>query len=302
MVTTLLKEKITETITLTMDGELLEGGSIEYKTFLDVLDGTVGAIEGMVRATQYKQLINFNIRPPKEKCFQISLEVFEWLGAMKPLFDCIPFVQNIVKVFFEYLKIKKALKGEEIRSENIQKNENGSTIIKNNLGRIVYEDHRKIINKNTIVNLNNSPFVNKKLDKVAQAIEMNKKIDNLSYTPVSGEGIQISRNEAEYFKYQEKTEQRPDSVIGFIRKIDNKNFRGVVIIQDDGRERNVDFALSIENVPDLRLLDKIVSNLAHAEADKLRVVLTGEKVFDSREKLKKIIVKDVNIPDVRFEF
>lgn len=296
------KEKITETIILTIDGKLSEGGSIEYKTLLDVLDGTVGIIEGVIRATKHKQLINFNVRPPKEKCFQISIEAIEWVGATKPLFECIPFVQNIIKFFFEYLKIKKALKGEELKLGNIQKNESGNTIVKNNSGQIVYNDRRNIVNKNIIVNLSNDPFANKKLDKVAQAIETNKNIDGLSFAPISGEGVQIPRNEAGYFKYQEKTEQRPDSVVGFIRKIDNKNFKGVVIIQDGDQGRNVDFELRIEDVQDLKILDKIVSNLAHAEADKLRVVLAGKKVFDSRGKLKKIVVNDVNIPDAKFEF
>lgn len=299
MIEPIPKEKTTETIILTMDGELLQGGSIEYKTLLDVLDGTVGVIEGVIRAANHKQLINFNVRPPKEKCFQISLDVIEWAGMIKPLLDYAPFIRDIIKNFFEYLKIKKALKGEELKQENIQKNESGNTIVKNNSGHIVYEDKRSIVNNNIIINLNNDSLANKKLDKVVKAIEANKNLDSLSYTPVSGEGFIIPRSEADYFKYQETIEQIPDSVVGYIRKIDNQNFRGVTIVQEDGKEKSIEFELDIKEI---KLLDKIASNLAHAEADKIRVVLTGEKIYDSRKKLKKIIVNDVDIPDVRFEF
>ncbi len=141
-------------------------------------------------------------------------------------------------------------------------------------------------------------LLNKKIDKIAKAVEENKKIDNLSYTLTSEESLQISRSEAEYFRYQEKMEQRPDTVVGHIRKIDNKSFRGTIVVQEEGGGKNVEFDLDIK---DLKLLDKIVSNLAHAEAEKVRVVLTGEKINDSRGKLKKVIVNDVDIPDMRFD-
>lgn len=291
-------EKHIETIRLTLDGELIEGGSIDYKTLLDVLDGTVGAIEGTIRATNYKHLINFNVRPPKEKCFEISLDVIEWIGAVVPLFGQAGSIQDILKIFLEYLKIKKALRGEELKSENIQKNENGQVVVKNVSGSVVYQDNRNIVNINVINNINKDSSLNRKLDKVAKAIEDNKKVDNLSFSLDKQGEVIVPRVEAEYLRYQERLEQKPNMVVGYIRKIDNQSFRGTLIIQEEGRNKNVEFDLDIK---DIKLLDKIVSNLAYAEADKVRVVLTGEQVYDSHGKLKKVIVNDVDIPDSKFD-
>lgn len=110
--------------------------------------------------------------------------------------------------------------------------------------------------------------------------------------------VVLPRAEAGYLRYQERFEQKPNTVVGHIRRIDNISSKGVVIVQEEGREKNVEFELDIK---DIKLLDKVISNLAHAEADKVRVVMTGEQVHDLRGKLKKVIVNDVDIPDSRFD-
>lgn len=291
-----MSEKYVKTIRITLDGKLIEGGSIDYKTFLDVLDGTVGAIEGTIRVANYKHLISFNVRPPKEKCFEISLDVIEWLGAAVPLFGQTGSVQDILKIFFEYLQIKKALKGDELKPENIQKNENGQTIIKNDSGVTVYQDNRNITNVNIINNISKDSSLNKKIDKTARAIEDNTKVDNLSFLLDEQDKVVVPRAEAGYLRYQERFEQSPNTILGHVRKIDNKNFSGVLIVREGARDKNIEFKLDIK---DIKLLDKIVRNLAYAEADRIRVVLTGEQVLDAQGKLKKVIVSDVDVPDSR---
>jgi len=289
-------EKHIETIKLTLGGELVEGGSIHYKTLVDVLEGTVGALEGMTLVVKHKGLIDFNVRPPKEKCFEISLDVVEWLGATVPFIGQSGSIQDIIKIFLDYIKIKKGLKGEKIKPANFQKNERGDTVIKDNSGKIIIQDNS--INVNLMLNVQNDSRVNKKIDRVAKAIEDNKRVDSLSYSKDLDKPVNIPRAEAEYLRYQEVIEQKPDTVVGFIRKIDNKVFKGVLVVDDDGRNKNVDFELDIK---DLKLLDKIVSNLAYAEADKVRVIMAGEKIYGSGNKLKKVIVNDVDIPDSRFD-
>ena len=298
MDTSKTSESRIETLKLTLDGELIKDGSIHYKTLLDVLDGTVGAIDGITRITSLKHVIDFNVRPPKEKCFEISLDVVEWLGAAVPLFGQAGSIQDVLKIFLEYLKMKKALKGEELKPENVQRNKDGNITVKNKSGTVVYQDNRQITNVNLIQNINQDSALNKKIDKIAKAIEDNKKVENLALFLDEKDEITVPRTEAGYFRYQERFEQKPNTVVGYIRKIDNKNFKGTLVVQEEGREKNVDFELEIK---DIKLLEKVVSNLCHAEADKVRVVLTGEQIHDSRGKLKKVIVNDVDIPDSQFD-
>lgn len=287
-----------ETIVLTLDGELMEGGNIEYKTLIDIIEGAVGAIEGTARVANFKNPVAFNVQPPKEKCFEISLQVVEWMGATATLFPNAPSIKDIITFGIEYLKIKKAMKGEPVKSGNVQTIENGNTTIKNDSGTVVYNDNK--VNINLLLVVQEDPQVNKKLDKVVKAIEGSNLMDTLTYELVgSGEKFQIPKAEVDYYKYHEKVEQKPDSVVGRIREINNKTYRGVIVVDVDGKDKGVDFEVDIK---DIGLLEKVVSSLAHAEADKSRVVFRGEKVLDSKGKLKKIIVNDVDIPDVKFGF
>jgi|GEM_PF-6316045 len=294
-----INETRIETVKLTLNGELMVGGTIEYKTLIEIIEGTVGAIESIVRFSNHKSPIAFNLQPPKEKCFEISLQVVEWAGVAVSLLPNAATIKDVVAFYLEFLKIKRSLQGEEIKRENILTNENGSVQIKNNSGSVVYEDHRKITNVNLILNANADPQFNKKIDKIAHAVADSKQMDKLSFDVPSGDNFQITQKDAPFYSYIEQEEQKPDSVVGYIRRIDNKTNKGVIVIQDDGKDRNVDFEVDIK---DIKLLDKIVSNLAHAEAERARVVFTGERVTDAQGKLKKIIANDVDIPDAKLGF
>lgn len=289
-------------ITLTLDGELMEGGSVDYKTLFEVIEGSIGAIEGFSRITNFNQLVSFRVKPPKEKCFEISIQAIQLLSATVPLIQSAGTIKDVVSIFIEYLKIKKALKGEDLKQENIQTNNNGDTIIKNNHGDVVYNDNRKIFNINVINKAIEDPQINKKIDRIATALEKNEQLDTISFTEpeVEENGIlSISKGETDYFKFEEKFEEKSDSLVGYVRKIDNKTNNGTIVIIEEDKEKNVNFELDIK---DIKLLDKVVRNLALAEADKTRVLFFGEKTLDVRGNVKKIIVNNIDIVDKAFNF
>lgn len=289
-------------IILTLDGDLMVEGSVDYRTLFDVIEGSVGAIEGFSRLADFNQVVSFRVKPPKKGSFEISLLAVQLLNSTVPLLPHIGTIKDVTSFFIEYLKIKKALKGEELKKENILTNDNGSVSIKNNSGSIVYNDNRKSVNVNIIARAIDDPTLNKKVDKIMTAIEKNTQIDSISFTETDFENdntLRISREEAEYFKYTEKFEAQSDNLVGYVRKIDNKTNNGTITIDENGKEKTVLFELDIK---DIEQLDKIVRNLALAEANKTRVVFSGEKTLDSKGKIKKIIVNDVSIVDKSFDF
>lgn len=289
-------------ITLTLNGELMEGGSVDYKTLFEVIDGSVGAIEGFSRITNFNQIVSFRVKPPKEKCFEISIQAVQLLSATVPLIQNAGTIKDVVSIFIEYLKVKKALKGEDLKQENVQTNNNGDTIIKNNQGDVIYNDNRKIFNINVINKAIEDPQINKKIDRIATALEKNEQLDTISFAEpeIEKDGIlSISKGETDYFKYEEKFEEKSDSLVGCVRKIDNKTNNGIIVITEGDKEKNINFELDIK---DIKLLDKIVRNLALAEADKTRVLFFGEKTLDVRGNIKKIIVNNIDTIDKTFNF
>ena len=292
----------TKEIVLTLDGEFMVEGSVDYRTLFDVIDGSVGAIEGFSRISNFTQVVSFRVKPPKKGSFEISLLAVQLLGNAVPLLPHVGTIKDVASFFIEYLKIKKALKGEDLKKENILTNDNGSVSIKNNSGSIVYNDNRKSVNVNIVVKAIDDPNLNKKIDKIMTAIEKNTQIDSISFTEIDLEEdnkLNISREEAGYFKYAEKFEERSDSLVGYVRKIDNKTNNGTITINENDKEKTVNFEIDIK---DISVLDKVVRDLALAEANKTRVVFIGEKTLDLKGKIKKIAVNDIEIVDKSFDF
>ncbi len=292
----------TKEIILTLDGELMVEGSVDYRTLFDVIDGSVGAIEGFSRIVNFNQVVSFRVKPPKEKCFEISIQAVQLLGSVVPLIQNAGTIKDIVSFFIEYLKIKKALRGEDLKRENVQTNNNGDVIIKDNAGSIIYHDNRKIVNINVINNAIEDPQINKKIDRMANALEKNEQLDIISFTEpevVEGGTLSISKKETGYFKYSEKFEEKSDNLVGYVRKIDNKTNNGTITIIDNNKEKSVNFEIDIK---DMLVLEKVVRNLALAEANRTRVMFIGEKTLDLKGKIKKIIVNDINMVDKSFNF
>lgn len=292
----------TKEIILTIDGDLMVEGSVDYRTLFDVIDGSVGAIEGFSRITSFTQVVSFRVKPPKKGSFEISLMAIQLLGSAVPLLPHAGTIKDVASFFIEYLKIKKALKGEDLKRENVQTNKNGNTVIRNNDGSVVYIDNRKIISPNIIINASTDTQLNKKIDKIVTALEKNEQIDTLTFTDPEVEEdntLSISKKETDYFKYTEKFEEKSDNLVGYIRKIDNKTNNGMITVTENDKEKSVIFELDIK---DIKLLEKVVRNLALAEANKTRVIFFGEKTLDSKGKLKKIIVNNVDIVDKSFDF
>jgi hypothetical protein len=292
----------TKEIILTIDGDLMDGGSVDYRTVFDVIDGSVGAIESFSRLSNFSPAVSFRVRPPKKGSFEISLLAVQLLTNAVPLLPYVGTIKDVTSFFIEYMKIKKALKGEDLKKENIQTNENGGVTIKNNSGSIVYNDNRKITNVNIVAKAVDDPHLNKKIDKIVTALEKNEQIDTVTFTdPELNENniLEISKNEVDYFKYEEKFEEKSDNLVGYVRKIDNKTNNGMITVTENDKEKSIIFELDIK---DIKVLEKVVRNLALAEANKTRVVFSGEKTLDSKGKIKKIIVTDVDIVDKSFNF
>ncbi|MFH1233377.1 MAG: hypothetical protein V1649_01860 [Patescibacteria group bacterium] len=296
------QNKVVKEITVTLEGELLKesGNSIEYKVLFDLIDGTAGSLERVSKILNQGGDLTFYIKPPREKCFEIVVQAVHWVGNIAiPLLPYANGIKESISVFLGYLEIKKALKGEPLTKEMVQTNDAGDTIIKDNKGTVYYTDRRNVLNVNIINAANGDPSLNKKIDKIAKALEQSINADKLSFGDEEGEKFGLSKKEVEYLKYEEKTEERPDSAIGFIRNINNKTFKGALTIIDDEKERGVPFELDIK---DIGKLEKIVSNLAIAEGYQSKVRLIGERIQDEQGKIKKIIVNDIEIPGKPLNF
>jgi hypothetical protein len=224
----------------------------------------------------------------------------ELSGAAVPLIQEAPSVSKLVRFFIEYLNIKRSLEGEELTQDKIQTNENGDVTITNNEGEITYIDNRQITNVNLIKDASQDPKFNKNVEKIAQTLSQSKRADRLSFGDNEGNDIaSFDKNEAPYFEYHEKIEENPRSTAGYIRQVNNRTHKGIVVIQDGESERSVWFELDIKNI---EKLEQTVRNLAIAEGTEQQVHLIGEQVTDSEGKIKKIIVNEVEIPDRSFDF
>lgn len=294
-------EKEVKEIILTLEGELMEEGSVDYKTLFDVIEGSVGAIQGFARISNFNQLVSYKVRPPRIGSFEITLQAVQWIGAATlPIIQNAGTIKDVVSFFIEYMKIKKALKGEQLKPENIQTNDNGDITIKNESGSVIYNDNRKITNVNIIIEASTDSAINKKIDRIAEALEKDKQIDQISFKDSDlNDDLFITSEEARHLKYQEKIEIKPDQLIGRIRMINDKNNKGLVTASVGDKELDIPFDIAIT---DIELLEKVVRNLAFAEGNRSRVLFTGEKTIDSKGKVKKIIVNDIDIPDQTLGF
>lgn len=286
-------------ISLNFKGQLMSEGSLEYRTLLETIEGTAGSIESLTRLTNLKSPISFNLKPPEEGSFHIVLQVIEWIGATSPLWAQVSNVKDLVSILIEYFKILQGLKGEELNKENVQTNHGGEVIVKDNTGSVVYTDNKKVTNINLIINVAGDITLNKRIDKIATALEKSSLVDELTLGLAEGESMKLLKSEASYYKYNEKTEERADTIVGYIRKIDNRTNNGSVLVLEEDKEISVNFSLDIK---DIQKLEKIVKTLALAEANESRVVLVGERVMDVKGKLKKLIVNDIEILDKKIDF
>jgi hypothetical protein len=286
-------EKESVEISLIFRGELMVNGSLEYKTLLEAVDGMAGSMESFTRLTNFKSPINYYVLPPKEGSFHIALQAVELMAATSPLWPQTSDIKDIAELFLEYLKIKRALRGEDLKEGNVQSN-NGKTEIKNNRGDVVYIDQKKTTNINVVINASNDISLNKKIDRIATALEKSNLADSLALGFDGEDVIEIPKSDIPYYKYQEKIQEKPDSIVGYIRRIDNRTNKGLVVILEEEKEISVNFELELKEI---EKLEKIVKNLALAEANNAKVVLMGEKRLDGSGKLKKLIVNDVEIVD-----
>ncbi len=296
------KKEIKE-IVITLHGDLMSDNSVDYRTVFDVVDGSIGAIEGFSRIANFNQVVSYRVKPPRKGSFEISIQAVQLLGvATLPIIQNAGTIKDVINLFTEYVKIKKALRGEELNKENIQTNENGDIIIKNKSGSVVYNDNRRIISVNVINNAIADPQINKKIDKIVTALEKNEQVDTILFKdPELKENntLTINKTDVDALKYKEKFEEKADQLVGYIRMINNKTNKGIITASNDEKGRGINFEIDIK---DIDLLDKVVRNLALAEADRSRVVFSGEKTLDSVGNIKKIIVNDVDIVDKSFDF
>ncbi|OHB25049.1 MAG: hypothetical protein A2542_00140 [Parcubacteria group bacterium RIFOXYD2_FULL_52_8] len=297
-----MENEIVKEIIITIDGTLMKssGNAVEYRSLFNLVDGTAGTLEEFSKILDQNGDLTFFVKPPKEKCFEIAMQAVQWVGvASVPLLPYANTIKESVAIFFEFLKIKKSLKDEPLTKDKIQTNEAGNVVIRNNQGNITYIDNRKILNANIVAGAADNIGLNKKIDKIARAIQDNTKADSISFGDEDGRQLDLAKEDAGYLRYEEKTEERPDSVIGFIRSIDNKLFKGSLTIVDGEKQKSIPFEIVIK---DLNKMEKVVSSLALAEAYKTKVRLIGERFQGEHGKIKKIIVNDIESPETPFNF
>lgn len=292
-------ETKTYSVKVTLKGELMEKGSIEYKTLFDVIDGTASSVERLSKLSNYDRPITFYVSPPKEGSFEIVLHMKEFIGAAIPLIQMVPNIKDVAVNVIEYIKILKSLKGEKLTKEKIQTNENGGVIIKDNKGNVTYVDNSKKVNINLIMNASGDANLNKKISKIAEALEQSKIADQLILDDGENESVDLSKDDVVALKYQEVIEERPESVVGKIRQINNRTNKGIIVVDDGDSERAVNFEIDIK---DISKLDSTVRNLAIAEGTGQRVLFVGERQIDSQGKLKKMIVNEVEMSEKPFDF
>ena len=285
-------------VVVTLDGDLMENGSVSYRTLLDVLMGTTGAIEEVCHISNLPSRVTFNIKAPREKCFEVTLQAIEYVAAAIPLFQSPTSVQNAITIFLEYLKVLKSLKGEPLKRDRIVENKNGNVQIVNKTGKVVYIDQRKILNVTLLVDANDSLRLGREISKMASALSKDEKLDTLSLSSSDSGEFAMIKTEADSFMFEEKTYEKTDSIVGYVRKVDNRTYKGTVVVMDGEKERTVPFELDIK---DVGRLDAIVTNLALAEAHKARVLFVGERIQDNKGKLKKIVISDTQAIDSKLE-
>lgn len=284
---------------VTLEGDLMENGAIEYKILFEIIDGVATSVDRFSKISNYSQPIDYCLKPPKEKCFEIILQASELVGATVPLIPNASSIKDLMVLLIEYMKIKKSLKGEELTKEKIQTNESGNTVIKNINGDVTYIDQRKVVNKNIIVAAADDIPLNKKIDTIANALEKSTKADKLLLGGIEEEPFSILKKEVPYFKYTETIQEQPNSAAGYVRQINDKTFKGILTTEEGGREQAVNFEIDIK---DIKTLDETIRSLAIAEGTKQRVVLIGERQIDGSGKLKKFIANEAKIPDKPFDF
>lgn len=289
-----MEQTIFSEIKVNLSGALMADGRIHYKTLMGILEGLSDGIEGAADVANLRKKIEFTISPPREGSFEITMFAQQALGVTATLLQQAGNVKNVTDVFFEYLKIKKALMGEKLVPALVSVNASGGVSVKNKSGSIVYNDNRKIITQTFVFGAMDHPKLNKAIEKVATTIQRDSNIDTLSLSAGDTEEFQISRTEADFFEFDDSLIENKDGLVGSVRKIDNKTYKGTLTILSPNGEQGVNFELDIE---DIGRLEAITRNLALAEAQRSRVRLIGKKQQDSEGNLKKIIVNDIELLD-----
>lgn len=277
----------------------MEDGSVDYKTVSAILDGAAESLEEAARIAQLRRKLKFTIKPPTEGSFEIIFQAHEWVGATLSMLQQPGTIKDVANILLEYLKIKKAMKGEVLNPANIKHNEQGSVTITNGSGQVVYIDSRKIINQNFILGAANSAKLNKGIGQIATAVARDSNVDDILLQLSDDVKVNLQKEQSSFWQYTEQFSERLDGFTGYVRKIDNKTFKGVLIVPTETGDLNVNFELDIA---DIKRLEPIVRALAIAEGQSARVRLLGKKQFDSEQKIKKIIVHDMELVDKPIDF
>ena len=284
-----------EDLIVTLEGDLMVDGAIEYKTLVKILTGTAGAIDEIGRISNFPHQISYTVKPPKEKCFEIIFRAVELVGAVSPLIPNLITGKDLLGFFIEYLKLKASTKDRKIARKDIIANGNTGITIIGNDNNIHFNIPLEIA-----LGAVGSRSLNKKVDEAITAMAKDTSVDSLEYVLPGEEKkqIKIPKTEIDQFRYVEETTQQEDQLVGYVREIDNTDYKGYLNILDGGKFKSIRFELDIK---DISRLEEIVSQLCIAEATKSRVALIGEKTLDKNGHIKSVKVYDIKIVDNSFE-
>jgi hypothetical protein len=291
-----------EEIIITLEGELMEGGSIDLKTLTQVLQGTHGMVKEMAQLVHLSSPVTYKVTPPKEKCFEITFQAIQNAAAMAPMLpqmvDSISTVISYTKAFWE---MKRLLQGAQVSKENLKQGPGNTTQVKiipviigsNNVTEINFTVNAPY---NAMVPAVESVSMNKGAQLIADAVARDEHVDQLKYGFSNGDTFALPKIEAPYYSYTEATDNAPDEIVGCVREINNKIYKGEFELTDGS---SVKFQL---DVPDnIERLDELVRDLCHAEAEKYTLALKGEKSFfksgKKNGKIKLMKVHDIRMVD-----
>lgn len=281
-----------EGLKLTLEGELMEDGNIEYKTLVRALTGTTGALDEIARLANFRYELTYRVSPPKQKCFEITIQSIGWIGAVVPLLPGMETtVKSLITFFIEYVKLKTAMRGEPITRDKIQANGNKGIFIKGSNNNLTFN-----ISPEFAMAAIESTVLNKKIDEAATSIAKDTAVDSLKYSLLGEkpEEITITKSELDYLRFSEEFHQQEDQLVGYVREIDNTDYKGNLNVIDGVKIKMVKFELDIK---DISRLEETVSNLCIAEAKKARVALVGEKILHKNGRIKLVKVYDIRIID-----
>lgn len=293
------KDERKEEIIITLEGDLMEGGSIDVRTLTQVLKTTNVMVQEMARLVRFPHSVSYRVTPPKEKCFEITLQAVQAAAAVLPLTPQLhESVSTIVTYTKAFLDLKRQLKGMQIDKENLHRGSNNTTTIITPL----------IVGNSNVVNITvNAPYevmlpaieshsMNKSAHELAKAIEKDENVDTLKYGFSDGTDFTLTQAEVPYYTYTEPTDVEQNEIVGRVREVDNRDYRGEFELTDE-HDTLVKFELDIA---DIARLEEILKTLCLAEAERSVIVLVGEKIFyksgQKRGKIKLMRVQDIRTP------